>query len=517
MRAFSLSFILLAAVAMPARADDLDPLAKAIDDRPDDKANYDAYAIAAFKAKKFDDAIKRLKNGVARIPDYGEGYYKLAYAFRQKKEWADAADYYRRYIALNPQKTDPYFGLGAALEGLGDKKGAIAAYDKYVSLEKAPEKQRFVDQAKSELVKLDPSRAPAPPLPPPPAPKPVVAQLPPPPAPVQPAGPPRADATALRQTADQLRKDGKLDEAAAAYQKAIDADRGNVDLYNELGNCYFGLKRYNEAAQAFRDATARDASYALGWYNLAHALRKGDKKSEAVTAYRQYIRLKPDDPDPYYGLGQTLKALGDIPGAIDAFRKYVGMEKRPDEQRWVDKARAELEMLEAMQRSSPGPSGSSGKIEEKDAGDDLAQAASQRLQRELDRDRLAPLQDDGDGLMNPFDRRPPSDGLRDPFDGRHGLHDLKDPFGRQGAPAPGPQATRRVLREYELAIEAYRRALNRHVEDVSARYQRGVDLALNDDTRGATRAWNGVPLIDTRVDAARKGIEHVREILASRK
>jgi tetratricopeptide (TPR) repeat protein len=215
-------------VATPAFADDLDPLAQAIDQRPDDPKAYDAYAQAAFKAKRWDDAIRRLKVGVARLPDYGEGYYRLAYAYRQKKEWADAADYYRRYIGLNPQKTDPWFGLGISLEGLGDKKGASTAFEKYVSLEKSPTKQWFIDYAKTELGKLGGEK---------PAPPPVQQAVSDPyKATPQPAGPPRGDAGALRANADQLRKDGKLDDAVGAYKKAIDADRGNLDLYNDLGN-----------------------------------------------------------------------------------------------------------------------------------------------------------------------------------------------------------------------------------------------------------------------------------------
>src|SRR5262245_14784233 len=103
MRALVVSAFVL--VASTASGVELDDLGKAIEARPDDAKAYDAYAMAAFKAKRFDDAIRKLKIGVARIADYSEGYYKLAYAFRQKKEWADAADYYRRYIALNPQKT----------------------------------------------------------------------------------------------------------------------------------------------------------------------------------------------------------------------------------------------------------------------------------------------------------------------------------------------------------------------------------------------------------------------------
>ena len=66
----------------PASADELDSLSQAIDQRPDDPKAYDAYAQAAFKAKRWDDAIRKLKVGVARLPDYGEGYYRLAYAYR---------------------------------------------------------------------------------------------------------------------------------------------------------------------------------------------------------------------------------------------------------------------------------------------------------------------------------------------------------------------------------------------------------------------------------------------------
>jgi len=496
MRAVACSVFLVGviAIARPAVADELDALAKNVDEHPEDKSAYDEFAKAALKAKRYDDVIKKVKIGTARLEGYTQGYYWLALAYRSKKEWADAADYYRRYIEKNPGKTDPWFGLAAALEGLGDKKGAIGAYDKYVSMEKAPEKQRFVELAKAELVKLDPARAPAPPV------------APPPPSMPPPAAPAAANAAELRQRAEQLRKDGKLDEAARAYQQAIDADRGNVELHNELGNVFFSLKRYDDAAAAFRSATARDPNYALGWYNLAHALRKGDKKREAVDAYRQYMRLKPDDPDPYYGLGQTLKALGDVPGAIDAFRKYVSMEKRPEEQRWVDKARTELEMLEAMQRSSA----PSGKVEEKDGSDATTGAVRERLRE------LAP-QRDTDGLIDPF--RIPAEirdgsGLRDPFDDQR-LRDLKDPFRAEWQPLPTVSPDRRRLREYGLAIEAYRRALSRHAETVSERYQRGVSHALADDARGATRLWNSVPLDDAQVQEARRSIEKVRGLLAS--
>jgi tetratricopeptide (TPR) repeat protein len=483
----------------PAFADDLDSLSQAIDQRPDDPKAYDAYAQAAFKAKRWDDAIRKLKVGVARIPDYNEGYYRLAYAFRQKKEWPDAADYYRRYIAVNPQKTDPYFGLGIALEGMGDKRGAKTAFAKYVEMEKSPAKQWFIDYAKTELGKLDGGSAPAAPqavVDPYKTSQPAVSDpyksTPP------PAAPPRSDAGTLRAQADQLRKEGKLDDAVGAYRKAIEADRGNLDLYNDLGNVYFSLKKYNDAASSFQEATQRDPNFALGWYNLAHALRKGQRNQEAAAAYRQYMRLRPDDPDPYYGLGQTLKATGDMTGAMDAFRKYIAMEKRPEEQKWVDKARIELEALEMMKK---GPTG------KREVRDDKLQAANENLERELQRDAILPMSS-GDDLIDPFRQPHKGFGLRNPFPDE----DLQNPY--ESAPVVNPDVRR--LREYGAALVAYRRALSAQAEDVTERYERGALMVLMNDNTAAARAWNGVKLDDPRVTEARRQIEKARSLLAKR-
>jgi tetratricopeptide (TPR) repeat protein len=342
----------------------------------------------------------------------------------------------------------------------------------------------------------------APPVtpPPPPAAAPAAAPAPPTPAVAQPAQ--RELAQAHRARADQLRKEGKLDDAAQAYRQAIEMDRANLELYNELGSTLFALKRFGEAAAAFQESVGRDARFALGWYNLAHALRKADRRGEAATAYRKYMALKPDDPDPYYGLAQTLKGLGDIPGAIAAFRRYIEMEKRPDEQRWVEKARGELQALEA----SPGAKGSS------PSGD----AGKGREPHKL-RDSLEPRVDGrGDTGRAALERRE----LRNPFgDLWHG-DELLDPF--DGIPEPpdlelaGADAKRK-LRAYGAALAAYRRALSKHIEEIEARYERGSQLVWNgSEPRAALRAWNAIALVDPEVDAARRNLERVRASFAQR-
>jgi hypothetical protein len=186
------------------------------------------------------------------------------------------------------------------------------------------------------------------------------------------------------------------------------------------------------------------------------------------------------------------------------------MEKRPDEQRWVDKARAELQALEAAQRGgSP-----SGKLEDKIAP---GRMRDEVFDRELQRDALLPLT--RDDLIDPFARRSSRlHGLRDPWQPFEPDQErLIDPFEDDPRPQGGASgASRRQLREYGAALAEYRRALTRHVEDVSTRYERGVALALMDDAPAATRAWNSVPLADPRVEAARRSVEHVRSLVARR-
>jgi tetratricopeptide (TPR) repeat protein len=494
--------LLLGATAA-ARGDELDTLSQAIDAQPDNAAAYDAYALAAFKAKRYDDAIRRLKSGVARISGYSEGYYKLAFAYRQKREWADAADYYRRYMQIYPAKTDPYFGLGASLQGLGDNKGALAAYEKYIELEKAPSKQRFVDQARLEVGRITshasgggattPATSPS--------------------APSASGGAgPAAGASSLRQSADALRKEGRLDDAAQAYRRAIEADRSNLELYNELGSTYFAQKKFSEAAAAFQEATARDPNYALGWYNLAHALRKADRRSEAAAAYRQYIRLRPDDPDPYYGLGQTLKGLGDVAGAISAFRRYIDMEKRPEEQRWVDKAKTELQALEAM------PKGPSGRRSRGRGVPDTDGPSSPLHDTEQSTEPLH--NPTATASANLYRLRYGE--LRNPFGDAAGVAwrgDLLDPFAIQvDEPSDddirSPDGRRR-LRAYGAALAAYRRALSRQVEEIEARLEKGSQLVANgDQDRAVLKVWNGVAVADSDVESARRNLERVRATFA---
>jgi tetratricopeptide (TPR) repeat protein len=87
----------------------------------------------------------------------------------------------------------------------------------------------------------------------------------------------------------------------------------------------------------------KDAS---AWYNLAFAQRTAQKFPDAAESYRRYAALAPDDPDGYYGLAESLRQSGQARGAVAAYRQYLEKEKRPTEQKWVQRANERIAELQ---------------------------------------------------------------------------------------------------------------------------------------------------------------------------
>lgn len=121
------------------------------------------------------------------------------------------------------------------------------------------------------------------------------------------------------------------------------------------GEALLREKRFADAAAKFKAATVADPTFALAWYDLAYAQRRAGRCDEAVVAYRRFAAVRPGEPDPFYGLGLCLKELGDRTGAIAALKKYLSLENRPTEQKFVDKARAEVAALEGADSPPAAP------------------------------------------------------------------------------------------------------------------------------------------------------------------
>jgi tetratricopeptide (TPR) repeat protein len=139
----------------------------------------------------------------------------------------------------------------------------------------------------------------------------------------------------------------QLEQAAAAYQEAIAAAPGYASAINGLGSVYFKQGKKEEAISQFRAAIAADGNFKLAYFNLGYAARKTGDFTTAAGAYEKYTGLDSADPDGYYGLGESYRQSGQGPKAIYAYELYLAKEKRPSEQKYVDRAKEYIATLKA--------------------------------------------------------------------------------------------------------------------------------------------------------------------------
>jgi len=297
-------------------------------------------------AKRYGEAAENYEAAVAADPKHTAAWYGLAVARRRSGRCDRAIVAYRRYAELSPLEPDPYYGLGLCLMETGARPAALEALKHYVSIDKRPTSQRWVEHANSLIAEISnasaagaagakaaapgKTAASAPTTPPPAGAKPPQA--------TSPANPAFVEAQSLRDR-------GHIDAAITKFQQAIAADPRFMPARAALGELLLKIRRDDEAIEVFKAAVEKNPSYPLAWYNLAFAYRAKGRSADAVDAYQRYIKLHPTDPDPYYGLGRALQRLGRNDDARNAFETYVGMEKRPSEQRWVEQAQAQLRTL----------------------------------------------------------------------------------------------------------------------------------------------------------------------------
>jgi tetratricopeptide (TPR) repeat protein len=173
------------------------------------------------------------------------------------------------------------------------------------------------------------------------------------------AATPSAPAKVAFERGEKALAGNKLDEAAAAYRKALEATPNWAPALNGLGSALFKKGQAFEATALFKSATEADPEFKLAWFNLGYAARKSGDFATAARAYERYTQLDPNDPDGFYGLGESYRQLGQPEKAIAAYETYIGREKRSSEQKWVEKAREQVQALRAQVSTPPAPAAAS--------------------------------------------------------------------------------------------------------------------------------------------------------------
>lgn len=129
-----------------------------------------------------------------------------------------------------------------------------------------------------------------------------------------------------------LLNQSKLDEAVAAFRKAIELEPGNSRNHNNLGVALARQKKTPEAIICYRKAIELDPKNTLAHNNLANMLMTAKDQAGAMTAFRKLVELDPKNAGAMNSLAWMLLTADELKqrnpqDALTLSRKVVELTK----------------------------------------------------------------------------------------------------------------------------------------------------------------------------------------------
>lgn len=270
-------------------------------------------------AGRGEQAISAFLMALRLDPENGDTYFNLGNAYSQLRRWADAAEAYKQALRFNQKDGEAqknlgraYFNAGLYEQAIEPLKNAIRTFpiwaephyllsDAYYKVGRVKDAEKLYQQA-INLAPNDPARAyalAAPrgitewPLPDNAAPRPVNQPI-------------ATNESRLRAVAGS----GKTAiDATTARRETTKAQNSSAKEQYSLGLKHGRAKRYGEAVEAFQQAIKLRPDYKDAYFALGHAYADMEHWQAAVEAYEGAVRLDPEDDEATYRLGGAYAKL----------------------------------------------------------------------------------------------------------------------------------------------------------------------------------------------------------------
>lgn len=131
-----------------------------------------------------------------------------------------------------------------------------------------------------------------------------------------------------------------LDDAAAAYRKALVIDPDLVPALVNLANIHYGRDELIEAQALYERAIRLDPSCFEAYFNAGNIQHDLGRFDQAVVCYRDAVALHPGYADAHFYLAVTLEKVGQSIEAKPHWKAYLDL--APDGE-WTDLAGEFLE------------------------------------------------------------------------------------------------------------------------------------------------------------------------------
>ncbi len=119
---------------------------------------------------------------------------------------------------------------------------------------------------------------------------------------------------------------GRIVEAIAQYDKAIELSPKCAKAYNNRGGAHLRLGEHTRAISDFDKALELDPDYTSAYHNRANAYLDSDRYEEAVIDYTHAIDLDTKHTKAYFGRGYAHLALDDYAGAVADHTKAIELD-----------------------------------------------------------------------------------------------------------------------------------------------------------------------------------------------
>lgn len=120
-----------------------------------------------------------------------------------------------------------------------------------------------------------------------------------------------------------LAESGRLAEAIAHFERALEIDPNHADAHNNLGNALIQTGQTQKAIEHYMESLKLNPNNANAHNNLANALKAVGSYQEAIAHYHRSLELKPDNPEAHNNLANTFRLLGHLQLAIEHYRQAI--------------------------------------------------------------------------------------------------------------------------------------------------------------------------------------------------
>jgi tetratricopeptide (TPR) repeat protein len=114
-----------------------------------------------------------------------------------------------------------------------------------------------------------------------------------------------------------------------AARTAVETSPGDPEAHYALGNAYFDLTRYADAARAYQDAIAQAPAHGKAYTNLGLSLRMMGHFEAALAAYDRALEIEPDEAVTLRNALVAARAAGDFGRQYDYVRRLAALQ--PDD------------------------------------------------------------------------------------------------------------------------------------------------------------------------------------------